>query len=55
MILADVLIDHLALIREKRRELEKDKNRIRDILEDGRKKAQKIAQKTMAEIKEVIF
>ena len=36
-------------------ELEKDKDRIWDILDDGRKKAQKIAQKTMAEIKEVIF
>ena len=55
MILADVLIDHLKPIREKRRELEKDKARIRDILEEGRKKAQRIAQKTMAEIKEVIF
>jgi len=54
-ILADVVTDHLEPIREKRRELEKDKNRIRDILEDGRKRAQKIAQKTMAEIKEVIF
>ena len=55
MILADVVIDHLRPIREKRRELEGDKDRIRDILEDGRKKAQKIAKKTMAEIKEAIF
>ena len=55
MILADVVIDHLRPIREKRRELEKDKDRIRDILEDGRKKAQKIAKKTMTEIKEAIF
>ncbi len=55
MILADVLIDHLRPIREKRRELEGDKDRIRDILEDGRKKAQKIAKETMAEIKEAIF
>ena len=49
------MIDQLRPIREKRRELEKDKNRIRDILEDGRKKAQKIAKKTMTEIKEAIF
>jgi tryptophanyl-tRNA synthetase len=55
MILADVLIGQLKPAREKRRELEEDKGRIRDILEEGRKKAQKIAQKTMAEIKEVIF
>lgn len=55
MILADVLIEHLAPIREKRCELQQDKARIQDILEEGRKKAQAIAQKTMAEIKEAIF
>ncbi len=55
MILADVLINHLSAIRKKRSELEKNKDRVWDILEDGRKRAQKIAQKTMAEIKEVVF
>jgi tryptophanyl-tRNA synthetase len=55
MILADMLIDYLAPIREKRSELEKDKGRIEDILEEGRKKARAVAQKTIAEIKEVIF
>jgi tryptophanyl-tRNA synthetase len=54
-ILADVLIDFLAPIREKHAELSKKKDRIRDILDDGRKKARKIALRTMAEIKEVIF
>ena len=55
MLLANILIDYLAPIRQKRFKLEKDKDRIRDILDDGRKKAQKIAKKTIAEIKEVIF
>ena len=55
MILADILIEELKPIREKRKELEKNKDRIKDILEQGRKKAQKIAQQTMAEIKEVVF
>ena len=55
MILADILIDYLTPIREKRFELEKDKGRIQDILDEGRKRAQKIAQRTIAEIKEVIF
>ena len=55
MILADILIEELKPIREKRKELEQDKKRIRDILEEGRKKARAIAQQTMSEIKEVIF
>jgi tryptophanyl-tRNA synthetase len=54
-ILADALLKRLAPIQEKRNELSKDKRRIRDILEEGRKKAQAIARQTMAEVKEVIF
>ncbi|MBN1870330.1 MAG: tryptophan--tRNA ligase [Candidatus Omnitrophica bacterium] len=54
-ILGDILADYLAPIREKRTELEKDKDRIWDILDEGRQKAQKIARKTITEIKEVIF
>jgi tryptophanyl-tRNA synthetase len=55
MILADVLSRRLMPMRERRNELEKDKDRIRDILEEGRKKAQRIAQKNIAEIKDVVF
>ncbi|HQP10694.1 MAG TPA: tryptophan--tRNA ligase, partial [Candidatus Omnitrophota bacterium] len=55
MILADVLVEYLKPIREKRSKFEKNHDHIRDVLEDGRKKAQNIAQKTIAEIKEVIF
>ena len=54
-ILAEVLAEELKPVRDKRKELEQDKKRIRDILEEGRKKARMIAQQTMAEIKEVIF
>jgi len=55
MILADILIDQLRSVREKRNKLEQDNDRIRDILDEGRKKAQAIAKKTMAELREVIF
>lgn len=54
-ILAEILNEELKPIRDKRRELEQDKKRIRDILEEGRKKARAIAQQTMSEIREVIF
>ena len=54
-ILAEALNEELKPIRDKRKELEQDKKRIRDILEEGRKKARAIAQLTMSEIREVIF
>ncbi len=54
-ILADRLLKHLAPIREKRMVLAQDKDRIRDILNEGAKKARMIAQKTMAEVKEAVF
>ena len=54
-ILAKSIVDQLKEIREKREGLVKDKNRIHDILEEGRKKAQRIAQQTIAEVKEAVF
>ena len=45
----------LAPIREKRAELEKDKDLIKDILKEGAHKARMIAQKTMAEVREVVY
>ncbi len=45
----------LAPIREKRAELEKDKDRIEDILKEGAKKARVIAHKTMAEVREAVY
>jgi len=42
-------------IREKRVQLEKDKDSIKDILNEGAQKARIIAQKTMAEVKEAVY
>lgn len=55
MILAENLIDYLKPIRERRKELEANKKRIREILEEGRKQASQIAQETMKEVREVVF
>ena len=49
--LADTIIDLLKGIRKKREELINDKDRILDILKDGKKKASSIASKTIAEVK----
>ncbi len=54
-ILAEHLVKYLEPIREKREKLVKDKDRVRDILEAGRKKASVMAKKTIEEVKEVIF
>ena len=54
-IMAERLVDYLAPIREKRAELEKNKDFIHDVLAEGAKKARAIAQKTMAEVKEAVF
>ena len=45
----------LAPIREKRAQLEKDKDKIQDILKEGASKARVIAQKTMAEVREAVY
>ena len=55
MILAEELSDYLKEIREKRAQLAKNKNRIQDILEEGRRKARVIAQETMIEVREAVF
>jgi tryptophanyl-tRNA synthetase len=54
-IFAESLLDHLDDIRKKRKELEKDKNRVKKILEDGREKASARAQETIKEIKKLVF
>lgn len=53
--LSDFLLEYLAPIWEKRESLSSDKEKIKDILEDGAKRARIIAQKTLAEVKEVVF
>jgi tryptophanyl-tRNA synthetase len=54
-ILAQSLLKTLAPIREKRDELSKNRDRIVDILQEGKKKAKTIAEKTMEEIRKVVF
>jgi tryptophanyl-tRNA synthetase len=49
--LTEVIIKGLADFQKKRKELEKNPKKVEKILEDGAKKAQKIAQATMKEIK----
>lgn len=49
--LGAVISDYLADIRAKREKLLKDKNELRAILDQGAKKAQRIATKTMAEVR----
>jgi len=51
--LADIVIEHLKPIQEKRKKLEADKKAVLKILEDGRKKAQVIAETNMKEIKKL--
>ncbi|VAX35050.1 Tryptophanyl-tRNA synthetase [hydrothermal vent metagenome] len=54
-VLAETLIEYLAPIRQKRIELEKNKDSVQDILEEGRRKASVQAKETIASIKELIF
>jgi tryptophanyl-tRNA synthetase len=54
-ILAESIISHMAGIKAKRNELAGKPDVIRDILEEGRKKAGGIARKTLGDVKEIIF
>jgi len=54
-ILSDTLIARLSEIQEKRAILVQKKERVKEILDEGRKRAQKIAQATISEIKEIVF
>jgi len=53
-IMADNLCKALAPIREKRRELESDIKRVKDIIEDGNNRARSIARQTMSEVREAV-
>lgn len=52
--LAEILIKYLEPIQEKRMALLKNKKQVTDILDAGREKAHSIAEKTIAEVKELI-
>lgn len=51
-VLAENIIEKLTPIREKRKEYEKNPRLIKEIVEQGTKKAKEIAQKTLLEVKE---
>ena len=56
LILAEALMKNkLHEIQEKRKELVSKKNRIKDILIEGQKKASQIAKTTMQQVREVVF
>jgi tryptophanyl-tRNA synthetase len=48
------IIDLIAPIREKKEEILKDENYVKDVLEEGAKKCKAIAERTMEEVKEVL-
>lgn len=50
--LTKVLIEELKSFRDKKQEIENDKEKLKNILEEGREKAQQSASKTMKEVKE---
>ena len=52
--LAQNLNDHLAPFRARRAELEEDPQFVADVLDDGARRAQKIARETMAEVRSAI-
>jgi len=54
-ILADIILEQLVPIQEKRQTLIKSKNRVMEILEAGSKHARALAQKTIFEVKEVLY
>jgi len=54
-LLSKELVLHLNVIQEKRESLAKDRSKVKDILADGQKRASQIAQKTIEEVKEIIF
>jgi len=53
--LADHILNVLGPLQEKREKFLKEKNRIKDLLNEGAKKAKILAQKTMAEVREAVF
>lgn len=53
--LAEGILQTLAPLQEKRAEISRDKDKIRDILAEGRKRAQAIARQTINQVKEIIF
>ena len=51
---ADVLNEHLAPIRARRRELEQDPEHLFSVLRAGNERANEVAEKTLARVREVM-
>lgn len=54
-ILAQAIIERLAPFHQKRNEMARNKDFIRDVLEDGRRRAKKIAQQTISDVRDLVF
>ncbi|MCA9408999.1 MAG: tryptophan--tRNA ligase, partial [Candidatus Omnitrophica bacterium] len=54
-ILTAAIDQYLTPIREKRKEFENDKTRVKKILDEGREQAAEIAENTMQEVKRSVF
>lgn len=54
-LLAEKMLKYLEPIREKRVKLDKDRDAVQDILNEGAKKARHIAHNTMSEVRQLIF
>lgn len=52
--LANHLVEYLAPIYERRQALEREKKRVKEILEAGKERARKVAAKTLAEVKDAV-
>ena len=55
MLLADKLLEKIALVQDRRRTWEANRPAVQEVLEHGRQKAEAIASQTLSEVKEVIF
>jgi tryptophanyl-tRNA synthetase len=53
--MAENLVRWIAPVQERRKQFEADPNRVREILAEGSKRAQKVARRTMKRVREAIF
>ncbi len=54
-ILGEAIVTRLANFQEKRNDIAKRKEYVRDVLDHGQKRAQKIARETMGQVREIVF
>lgn len=54
-ILADIILEYMTPIRERREEFKNKKNLVNDILEEGRNRAKAIAEKTIGEVQKAVY